>query len=539
MKRFLALSLVLTVILMACTLTACSLFGGNDTASPCKNGHTWEDHEDLGEATCTMSGSVFKKCSVCGIKQEFTTPPIGHQLKDKNVYVAPTCTEEGYKGTAICTRSGCDYVDNLEIIPTVDHKYGKWTSVGDGTHKKVCSYDSNHVLIEECSGGTATCSSQATCKTCGGKYGELGTEHKFNKKIATEEYLNTEATCIELATYFYSCECGEIGDETFEYGDLADHDYVDGFCSVCGEADPTVSISLEGTYTATDDWSNSFAVVVTADTITFTPPMGNEVVVNYTYENGIVTLYADGSEITNPAAMSLTITDGALVGMMYNGNTYTITVGGAGEEPEDPEVLPGTFVVVDNNTGALAGTYGYTIGEDNAVTVIKDGEDCSDFMFSVDMGGYWMVQCAGTGPMAQYLCDAEGNYVTELAGELSVNYLMNGLYVYTFPASEGGEEPEEGGNGTEANPYVVDDMPASITFESDTINKVYYIFTASQTGAITFTWPNADSWYGITELDANGDNTSNSTSGYLTVSFTFDVTEGTKYRVELGTWNDA
>lgn len=49
--------------------------------------------------------------------------------------------------------------------------------------------------------------------------------HVFDKKVNTEAYLKTAATCVNAAQYYYSCECGEKGEETYStYRPLA-HNY--------------------------------------------------------------------------------------------------------------------------------------------------------------------------------------------------------------------------------------------------------------------------------------------------------------------------
>lgn len=59
--------------------------------------------------------------------------------------------------------------------------------------------------------------------------------HAYNQQVATEDYLASAATCQAKAKYYYSCTCGDKGEETFEYGDLGDHTYgEDGTCTVCG-----------------------------------------------------------------------------------------------------------------------------------------------------------------------------------------------------------------------------------------------------------------------------------------------------------------
>ena len=47
----------------------------------------------------------------------------------------------------------------------------------------------------------------------------------FDQQVATDVYKDKDATCLTKATYFYSCECGEKGTTTFEYGELAEHTY--------------------------------------------------------------------------------------------------------------------------------------------------------------------------------------------------------------------------------------------------------------------------------------------------------------------------
>ncbi|MBO5714482.1 MAG: hypothetical protein J6R83_03555, partial [Clostridia bacterium] len=39
------------------------------------------------------------------------------------------------------------------------------------------------------------------------------------------DYLDTATNCTEKAKYFYSCECGEKGTETFENGEALGHNY--------------------------------------------------------------------------------------------------------------------------------------------------------------------------------------------------------------------------------------------------------------------------------------------------------------------------
>ena len=51
--------------------------------------------------------------------------------------------------------------------------------------------------------------------------------HEFTQKITDYEYLLSPATCTEKAKYYYSCECGEKGTETFDYGSPLGHNFGD------------------------------------------------------------------------------------------------------------------------------------------------------------------------------------------------------------------------------------------------------------------------------------------------------------------------
>ena len=219
-KRLMILALVLIAVLMTCTLAACSGGGGR-----CSGGHTWDEGTVKEAATCTESGTLINKCTVCGIKREVAIEALGHDLqKIPSTVVEPTCEVDGYAGKKACVREGCEYVlDTGTIIPAIGHAYGDWTSNGDGTHKRVCANDSNHVESGNCSGGTADCGHKAVCDVCGGEYGDFASSHVFDKQVTTDAYKATDATCEAKATYYYSCQCGEKGTETFEFGDYADH----------------------------------------------------------------------------------------------------------------------------------------------------------------------------------------------------------------------------------------------------------------------------------------------------------------------------
>ena len=54
-----------------------------------------------------------------------------------------------------------------------NHRWGEWTSNGNGTHTRTCTTDSSHTETGSCSGGKATGTEKAICETCHTAYGEL------------------------------------------------------------------------------------------------------------------------------------------------------------------------------------------------------------------------------------------------------------------------------------------------------------------------------------------------------------------------------
>ena len=61
--------------------------------------------------------------------------------------------------------------------------------------------------------------------------------HKFERNV-DERYLKSAATCEKRAEYYFSCECGEMGMQTFEYGNLLPHTEVidEGVEATCTKA---------------------------------------------------------------------------------------------------------------------------------------------------------------------------------------------------------------------------------------------------------------------------------------------------------------
>lgn len=130
------------------------------------------------EPTCTEKGlTEGKHCSKCGkiLKAQTEIDALGHDLENHDGQEA-TCTEKGWKAYVTCKREGCKHT-TYEEIPALGH-----------------------------TGGTATCTEQATCERCNEKYGSaLG--HKYGDLIS-----KIEPTCSATGTEaHYKCSvCNKV-----------------------------------------------------------------------------------------------------------------------------------------------------------------------------------------------------------------------------------------------------------------------------------------------------------------------------------------
>ncbi len=171
----------------------------------------------------------------------------GHTHSYTEKVTAPTCTEEGYT-THICS-CGDSYIDCY--TDALDHKFGEWkyikapTCTEGGSNIRTCERcgatemgdlsSLGHVIIHH-DAKAATCTENGwaaydTCSRCDySTYKEIpATGHHHNAVV-------TEPTCTEKGYTTHTCSCGDS--YTDNYRDALGHDYINGICSRCGEADP-------------------------------------------------------------------------------------------------------------------------------------------------------------------------------------------------------------------------------------------------------------------------------------------------------------
>ena len=74
-------------------------------------------------------------------------------------------------------------------------------------------------------------------------------EHKYVNKNVADKYLKSAANCTNPAVYYFSCACGDVGPQTFEYGTALGHSFGNGNVTT----QPTCTSQGIMTYTCTRD----------------------------------------------------------------------------------------------------------------------------------------------------------------------------------------------------------------------------------------------------------------------------------------------
>ncbi len=225
-------------------------------------------------ATCTKNAIYNKKCERC---TEYTTAStfedantaLGHDYNKLSGIVAKaaTCTEPAYCYYS-CTRCSSVSTNTYASGSPLGHNSSKQSSTkrSDATCTAAATY---YYCCSRCnviadtskyySSGTAlghafsvksqnylrtaaTCTAPATyyyeCSRCGvssknndGSYYSYGSTnaHSYTSQTTSTTYLKSEATCVNVAVYYYKCTgCTAMGTNTYTYGSVNSSNHVGG-----------------------------------------------------------------------------------------------------------------------------------------------------------------------------------------------------------------------------------------------------------------------------------------------------------------------
>lgn len=252
-----------------CTYDDCDVYGGTVSCSSwtenaaegkcgCKDcgytkDHTWGAWTTT-DKDATAAGKQTRTCTVCGAVEEEAcvyTSVKTEATCTTDAYTTYTCEDNcghGYTVWEQGSATGHDFTGDYYYDADTDkHQqlckngcgaYGVGTTADEwtdcvwsyenketGKHTATCVCGNSEV--QDCTGGTATCTAKAVCENCGAEYGETA-DHSYT---GTEKYLYkaADATCIANETYYFYCiGCDQTidGVGTYEKPDsMTAHDY--------------------------------------------------------------------------------------------------------------------------------------------------------------------------------------------------------------------------------------------------------------------------------------------------------------------------
>ena len=191
------------------------------------------------------------------------------KIEDAAHYVAGTGTDcqsvkKYYFDCAYCDQIGTTTWDSTTYGPHNNAATRSSDADGHWHECSLCHGKKDEAAHTPDHTGHATEEYAIKCTECGYVIeAQLGHTHVFDQEVATDAYKATNATCTAKATYYKSCACGEKGTETFEHGELAEHNWTPATCtapktcSVCQatEGDPLGHTQgTEWKYNSTYHW---------------------------------------------------------------------------------------------------------------------------------------------------------------------------------------------------------------------------------------------------------------------------------------------
>ena len=229
------------------TTYTCSACGHSFVADEVPvSGHSYDDGVVTTEPGCTVTGVITYTCTLCGDSYQKSIYATGHSYQP--TVTPPTCTESGYT-IYTCSKCGDSYVADTTVPG--GHNYdagtrveatctnGGYTTytcldcgeqyVGDRVSAKGHSYTGKDVPPTCVDSGYTV----YTCIVCGDSYeGNYvsANGHSYGSVV-------TPPTCTAHGYTVHTCiYCGE--NYTDSVVAATGHSFVDGFCTVCGAADP-------------------------------------------------------------------------------------------------------------------------------------------------------------------------------------------------------------------------------------------------------------------------------------------------------------
>ena len=208
--------------------------------------HDWDGGVVTLQPTHTAAGSITYTCTTCGFQRTETLEPSAEHVFDQMVpdekYLASPATADSpalYYYSCLCGEAGTEtfpYGDKAAHTFSPDWSFDEnahWHADTCG-HPDVTDgyapHEWNEGTVTVPPTHTASGTMVYTCTVCGFQRTETlepSAEHVFDQMNTDPRYLKSEATCTEPAQYYYSCICGQVGTETFSYGEAKGHTYSD------------------------------------------------------------------------------------------------------------------------------------------------------------------------------------------------------------------------------------------------------------------------------------------------------------------------